>query len=67
MRGLVNSAVTAVSILGGAMACASGYAASREVSRRASPATLAEQVNYGLAIGFNYGAPTAALVFIIVL
>lgn len=64
---LVNAAVTAVSILGGAMAGVSGYVASREVSRASPAEVLAEQMNKGLATGFNYGAPTAAIVFIIVL
>jgi hypothetical protein len=66
IRNLVQATVTAVSVLGGFMAVLSGYAASEAVSAEVPPAVVAEQVNRGLAIGFEWGTWTAAIAFIIV-
>lgn len=65
-RDLVEATVTAVSVLGGVMAVLSGYAASEAVSAGAPAAVVAEQVNRGLATGFDLGTWTAAIAFIIV-
>lgn len=49
------------------MACASGYEARLAVSERASAEILSQRVNEGLATGFGFGAPAAAIAFIIVI
>lgn len=59
------AAVTAVSILGGAMALTSGYSASQAMAEAQSPDTLGQRVNEGLGEGFAVGWPLAVLVFII--
>lgn len=56
---LVQSAVTAVSILGGAMAYMSGYRAAWALIENHTPDTLAHTVNVGLAEGFIAGVPLA--------
>ncbi len=64
-RELLETAVTAVSILGGAMAWASGYAASQAMAESQPPDVLSRRINEGIAEGFTVGWPLAILVFII--
>ncbi|MGH2975322.1 MAG: hypothetical protein ACRDLL_10720 [Solirubrobacterales bacterium] len=64
-RDLLETAVTAVSILGGVMACTSGYAASQAMAEGQRPEILGQRVNEGIAEGFAVGWPLAVLVFII--
>jgi uncharacterized transporter YbjL len=64
-RELLEAAVTAVSILGGAMALTSGYAASQAMAESQAPETLGQRVNEGLGEGFAIGWPLGVLVFII--
>ena len=65
LRDLVEIIVTAISLLGGAMAYASGWAALRAVNVAAPPEELARRVNEGLAVGFLYGWPLAVFVAIL--
>jgi hypothetical protein len=62
---LLEAAVTAVSILGGAMAYESGLAAAEAVAERQTPETLSQHVNEGLAKGFVWGWPLAVITLII--
>lgn len=62
---LIEAAVTAISILGGAMAYCSGYSASRAVSEEQPPEVLGRWINEGLAEGFSWGWPTAIVALII--
>lgn len=64
-RELLEAAVTAISILGGVMAYASGYSASRAMAEHQPPDTLSQQVNEGIGEGFAAGWPLAILAFII--
>lgn len=67
IRGFIEVAVTAVSVLGGAMAGHSGYAAAQAMSEGQSPAVLSQSVNEGIAKGFSWGSPTAVIALIILL
>jgi len=62
---LVQSAVTAASILGGAMAYTSGYHAARALAEEDPPEVAAQSINHGLGRGFAAGFPLAFLVSII--
>jgi hypothetical protein len=62
---LVQSTITAVSILGGAMAYMSGYRAARAMSAGDPPESVAARINEGLGLGFVGGVPLAVLVLII--
>jgi hypothetical protein len=62
---LLEAAVAAVSILGGAMAYESGFAAAHAVAGNNSPNILSQRVNEGLAKGFVWGWPLTTLTFII--
>ena len=64
-RELLEAAVTAVSILGGAMALTSGYSASQAMAESKPSDMLGQRVNEGLGEGFAIGWPLAVLVFII--
>jgi len=64
-RDLLEAAVAAVSILGGVMACASGYAASQAMAEGWPPEILSQRVNEGIARGFSAGWPLALVIFII--
>ena len=64
-RELIEAAVTAISVLGGAMAYCSGYFASQAVSEEQPPEILSQRVNEGLAQGFSWGWPTAIVALII--
>lgn len=63
--GLLEAAVAAVSILGGAMAYESGLSAARAVVDNCLPEVLGQRVNEGIAKGFVWGWPVSMLVFII--
>lgn len=65
IRDLIEVFVTAVSVLGGAMAYSSGSAAARAVADQQSSDVLAKQVNEGLAVGFEWGMPLAAIALIL--
>lgn len=65
VRELLNAAVTAVSVLGGAMAYTSGYFASRAVSEKQSPEVLGQRVNEALGRGFDLGWPAAVMALMI--
>jgi hypothetical protein len=47
------------------MACETGFAAARAVIRGASPDALSLEINRGVARGFIWGSPIAALVLIL--
>jgi hypothetical protein len=64
-RDLIEAAVAAVSVLGGAMAYSSGYAATQAVAERQSSDVLGQRVNEGLAEGFLWGWPLSILALII--
>ena len=59
---LVQSAITAVSILGGSMAYVSGYSAAWALKEGCDSQSLAHEINVGLGKGFVAGMPPAALV-----
>jgi hypothetical protein len=62
---LVDAAVTAVSVLGGVMACCSGYLAARALAEDRPPSLIAQRVNEGVGEGFLIGAPAAVVTLII--
>ncbi len=62
---LIEAAVTAISVLGGAMAYCSGYTAAQAVSEEQLPDVLSRRVNEGLAEGLTWGWPTAIVALII--
>jgi hypothetical protein len=62
---LIEAAVTAISILGGAMAYCSGYTAAQGVSEELPPEILGHRVNEGLGEGSTWGWPTAIVALII--
>jgi hypothetical protein len=64
-RELLEATVTAVSILGGAMAYTSGYSASRAMQRGHTANVLSQRVNEGIGQGFAVGWPVALIAFII--
>jgi len=66
-RALIEAVVTAVSILGGEMAYCSGLRAAQASAAEQSPQALAHSINEGIAEGFKWGAPSAAVALIIVL
>jgi hypothetical protein len=66
LRGLIEAVVAGASILGGAMAYETGFAAARAVARGASPAALSWEINRGVARGFMWGSPLAAFAPILV-
>jgi hypothetical protein len=63
--GLLEAAVAAVSILGGAMASESGLSAALTVAEGSPPEILGQRVNEGIAKGFVWGWPLSILAFII--
>lgn len=64
-RELVEAAVIAVSVLGGAMAYFSGYSARQATTEGQPPDILSQRVNEGLGEGFASGWPTAIVALII--
>jgi hypothetical protein len=67
VRGLIEATVTAVSVLAGAMAWQSGYAAANAMYENQSPRVLAERINRSIGEGFSWGAPTALGVLLFLL
>lgn len=65
LQSVVQSAITAVSLLGGAMAYMSGYRAARARNKGCDSDTLAQAINVGLTEGFVAGIPVAAFVAIL--
>ncbi len=65
LRGLVEAVITGASALGGAMAYQTGFVAARAFVRGASPDALSSEINRGVAWGFIWGSPLAALVLIL--
>jgi len=65
LKAMVEAAISAASVLGGAIAYQTGFAAADAVSREASPQTLSEELNVGVAYGFQWGAPLSASVLIL--
>jgi hypothetical protein len=64
-RELLTAAVTAVSVLGGAMAYTSGYFASQATSEGQPAEVLGQLVNEALGRGFDWGWPAAVVALII--
>lgn len=62
----IEAVVTAFSMLGGAMAAVSGYRAAVAYWPAKAASMLTDEINRGIAIGFTYGAPIAALAAMIV-
>ena len=62
---LLEAVVTAVSLLGGAMAYESGLGAAEAVSENQSDAVLGRRVNEGIAKGFVWGWPLSVIALII--
>jgi hypothetical protein len=54
IRTLIENLVTAVSVLGGAMAYESGLAARTAISENQAPDVLSQRVNEGLGAGFAW-------------
>jgi hypothetical protein len=67
VRALIEAVVTAASVLGGFMAYYSGLAAAEAVTEGQPPAGLAHAINVGVAEGFNWGSPLAAITLMIML
>jgi hypothetical protein len=64
-RGLLQAAVTAVSVLGGVMAFMSGYFATQTMAAEKPPNVLAHRINEGIGRGFAVGWPMAVSALII--
>lgn len=67
LRNVIESAVAAVSVLGGAMAYESGHAAKKATSKNLAPQIVAQRINEGLSEGFFWGRPAATFCLIILL
>jgi hypothetical protein len=65
-RELIEAVISAASILGGAMAYCSGFRAAQAKGEGRTPEGLANSVNEGVAEGFQWGLPLAAITLIIV-
>ncbi len=65
IRGLIEAGVTAVSVLGSAMAYESGCAANKATSENLASSIVAERINIGLGAGFYWGRPTATFCLIL--
>jgi hypothetical protein len=61
-RDLVEIVVTAISLLGGAMALFSGWGALESIRIGQEPEQVAFRINRGLAVGFLFGLPLAIAV-----
>ena len=53
IRGLLEAAIAGFSVLGGGMACVSGFYAERARGERQGPAVMAHRINEGIAEGFK--------------
>lgn len=65
LKAMIEATISAASILGGAIAYQTGYAAADAVSRGAPPSILSEEINLGVASGFQWGGPLSAFVLIL--
>lgn len=59
VRELVESAVTAISVLGGAMAYLSGFHAAQAMAEKCTPEAVSRRLNEGIGLGFVVGSPLA--------
>jgi hypothetical protein len=64
---LLEAVIAAASVLGGLMAFFSGWRASQARASGASPASLQEAINVGIAVGFDRGLGLAILALLIVI
>jgi hypothetical protein len=67
IRSLIENAVTAISIMGGAMAYESGLAATKAIAEGLAPPIVAQRINEGLGEGFSWGLPVAIFCLIVLL
>jgi hypothetical protein len=65
ITGLLEAAITGISILCGAMAFESGLSAAKAVAENHPPEVLGQRVNEGIAKGFVWGWPVSMVVFMI--
>lgn len=65
-RELLEAIIAAFSVLGGGMACFSGFAASQALAEGQAAEHLAHRVNEGIAEGFDFASPLSIVVLIIV-
>lgn len=66
-RHLLEGAIAAFSVLGGAMAYLSGYFAAQALAERQPPHVVAQRINEGIGEGFAWGSSPAVVALIIVL
>jgi hypothetical protein len=64
-RELLEAAVTAISVMGGAMAYLSGFNAAQALAERSAPEIVSQRINEGIGIGFLAGSPLAIAALII--
>jgi hypothetical protein len=64
-REFLEAIIAAFSVLGGAMAYYSGYAAYLALAQNESPASLAHGINQGIGEGFALGVPAAIMALMI--
>lgn len=65
LREMIEAAIGGASVLGGAMAYQTGWAAMRALFQGASPEFLSTEIDLGVAHGFLWGGPLSAIVFIL--
>ncbi len=53
IRDLLEAAIAGFSVLGGGMACVSGFYAERALAEGQGPAVMAHRINKGIAEGFR--------------
>jgi hypothetical protein len=66
IRDLLEAAIAGFSVLGGGMACLSGFYAARALGKEAPAVVVAERVNRGIGHGFKYFWPLSIAALIIV-
>jgi hypothetical protein len=64
-RELLEAVVTAVSVMGGAMAYLSGFYAAQALAEKSPPEAISHRINEGIGIGFLAGSPLAIAALII--
>lgn len=67
VRQLLEAAIAALSMLGGAMAYLSGFGAAQALRDREPPEVVTQRINEGIGNGFLWGAVLGAMALIIVL
>ncbi|HWM55560.1 MAG TPA: hypothetical protein VNO20_09250 [Solirubrobacterales bacterium] len=65
-REFLESIIAAFSVLGGGMACFSGYYAAQALAQRQPPEFVAQRINEGLGEGFKWVSPFSIVALIIV-